>query len=205
MSKSASTFFSVQNFLLLVFLFCFVTQGNKVKTENHKGALPLSFFGDGENETDDPLDYQDALTSNTAPSIKESPKKSFGSSIPITDLISSLYSQAELNTSVNHTQSPSDKNLGSTQDVDDSDLIDGDGDFDDDSWEFKAAFSGTVRENQISNPAHGDSHMKYSTKVEQKDYEDFYSKLKDGLFLVAQCHLDNLKVGRFLRSFLVPP
>ncbi|KAJ4719487.1 putative Nucleolar GTPase [Melia azedarach] len=35
--------------------------------------------------------------------------------------------------------------------------------------------------------------MKYSTKVEQKDYEDFYSKLKDGLFLVAQCHLDNLK------------
>lgn len=172
-----------------------------MKSENHKGALPLSFFGDGEHQTDDSLIYQDASTANPAPSTRDTAKKSPRSNISINDLISSLYNQADQNTSVNHMQSPCEDHLGSTQKAV---LIDDDGDFDDDSWEFKGSFSTSIGESQISTPADGDTHVKYSTNVEQKEYADFYSKLKDELYAVARCHLDNLKVGRFVKIFTFP-
>lgn len=167
--------------------------GNEVKLENHKGALPLSLFGDGEHETDNSLISQDALTSNPAPPTRDSAKKSSRSNISISDLISSLYSQAEQNTSVNPIQSPSEVHLGSTQKAV---LVDDDGDFDDDSWEFKGSFSRSIGESQTLTPADGDSHIRYSTNVELKEYADFYSKLKDELYVVARCHLDNLKKAR---------
>lgn len=167
--------------------------GNEVKLENHKGALPLSLFGDGEHEIDNSLIYQDALTSNPDPTARVNAKTSPRSNISINDLISSLYSQAERNSSVNHMQSPSEDHLGSTQK---GALIEDDGDFDDDSWEFKGSFSRSIGESQTSTPADGDSHIKYSTNVEQKEYADFYSKLKDELYVVARCHLDNLKKAR---------
>lgn len=168
--------------------------GNEVKLENHKGALPLSLFGDGEHETDNSLISQNALTSNPAPTTRDSTKKSSLSNISINDLISSLYSQAEQNTSVNPIQTPSDDRLGSTQKavlVDDDD-----GDFDDDSWEFKGSLSRSIGESQTSTPADEDSHIRYSTDVELQEYADFYSKLKDELYVVARCHLDNLKKAR---------
>lgn len=174
-----------------------------MKLENHKGALPLSLFGDGEHETDNSLISQNALTSNPAPTTRDSTKKSSLSNISINDLISSLYSQAEQNTSVNPIQTPSDDRLGSTQKavlVDDDD-----GDFDDDSWEFKGSLSRSIGESQTSTPADEDSHIRYSTDVELKEYADFYSKLKDELYVVARCHLDNLKVGRFVNIFTFPP
>lgn len=173
-----------------------------MKLENHKGALPLSLFGDGEHETDNSLISQDALTSNPAPTASDSAKKSPRSNISINDLISSLYSQAEQNTFVNPIQSPNEDHLGSTQKAV---LVDDDGDFDDDSWEFKGSFSRSIGESQTSTPADGDSHIKYSTDMEQKEYADFYSRLKDELYVVARCHLDNLKVGRFVKIFIFPP
>ncbi|KDO59500.1 hypothetical protein CISIN_1g048300mg [Citrus sinensis] len=167
--------------------------GKEVKLENHKGALPLSLFGDGEHETDNSLISQDALTANPAPTASDSAKKSPRSNISINDLISSLYSQAEQNTFVNPIQSPNEDHLGSTQKAV---LVDDDGDFDDDSWEFKGSFSRSIGESQTSTPADGDSHIKYSTDMEQKEYADFYSRLKDELYVVARCHLDNLKKAR---------
>ncbi|KAH9755005.1 hypothetical protein KPL71_015629 [Citrus sinensis] len=169
------------------------SKGNEVKLENHKGALPLSLFGDGEHETDNSLISQDALTANPAPTASDSAKKSPRSNISINDLISSLYSQAEQNTFVNPIQSPNEDHLGSTQKAV---LVDDDGDFDDDSWEFKGSFSRSIGESQTSTPADGDSHIKYSTDMEQKEYADFYSRLKDELYVVARCHLDNLKKAR---------
>ncbi|XP_044466448.1 uncharacterized protein LOC123196453 isoform X2 [Mangifera indica] len=125
-------------------------------------------------------------------------KKSQGSRVSISDLITSLYNQAEQKAPVNHSQKPSEIGLDSLIKAVDSNLVDGDGDLDDDSWEFKDAVSRTVDE-QISVPGLEDPHVKHSTKVEpkklieQKDYADFYSKLEDELWFVAQCHLDNLK------------
>ncbi|XP_044466434.1 uncharacterized protein LOC123196453 isoform X1 [Mangifera indica] len=135
-------------------------------------------------------------------------KKSQGSRVSISDLITSLYNQAEQKAPVNHSQKPSEIGLDSLIKAVDSNLVDGDGDLDDDSWEFKDAVSRTVDE-QISVPGLEDPHVKHSTKVEpkklieQKDYADFYSKLEDELWFVAQCHLDNLKVVRFVRKHKV--
>ncbi|XP_031281329.1 uncharacterized protein LOC116139819, partial [Pistacia vera] len=178
-------------------------RGKDTKLESHRGALPLSLFGDGDIETNDSSIHQDVPNYNLASSTTDDIKKSQGSSVSISDLITSLYSQAEQNTPVNHTQNPSEKGFNSVQKVVDSNLADGDGDgdFDDDSWEFKGAVSRTV-DDQISVPGLGDSHVRHSTKVEpkklieQKDYADFYSELEDELLFVAQYHLDNLKKER---------
>ncbi|KAJ0013596.1 hypothetical protein Pint_19898 [Pistacia integerrima] len=138
------------------------------------------FFGDGEIETNDSSIHQHVPNYNLASSTTDDIKKSQGSSVSISDLITSLYSQAEQNTPVNHTQNPSEK----------------------------GAVSRTV-DDQISVPGLGDSHVRHSTKVEpkklieQKDYADFYSELEDELLFVAQYHLDNLKKERSAAALCV--
>jgi hypothetical protein len=161
----------------------------------------MSIFSDGKLESDDSSILQDStftLTSNPRSSI-QSP----GSNTSINDLISSLYSQAEQNASVNNTPKASDHEVHSTPTVFESDLVNGDDDFDDDSWDFKAAVSGTRAEDQTSDIDLGDSQKKLSTTLELNDCVDFYCKLKDELCSIALCHLDNLKVGKLLRSFYV--
>ncbi|KAL5783658.1 hypothetical protein ACOSP7_008687 [Xanthoceras sorbifolium] len=170
-------------------------KGNEVKFENRKGALPLSLFGDDELQTDNDLIPQDVSTHSLTSTINDI-KTSHRSTISLNDFISSLYNQAEQNTSVNHSRSKSENALDSMHEVVDSNLVVGDGDFDDDSWEFKCAFSGSVAIIQTPLPNHGDSHMTYSTKVESEDYVDFYSKLEHELCFVSQCHFDNLKKAR---------
>uniref|UniRef100_A0A2N9EVN7 Synergin gamma C-terminal domain-containing protein n=1 Tax=Fagus sylvatica TaxID=28930 RepID=A0A2N9EVN7_FAGSY len=166
-------------------------QRNEVRSENHREPLPMSIFSDGKLESDDSSILQDStftLTSNPRSSI-QSP----GSNTSINDLISSLYSQAKQNASVNNTPKASDHEVHSTPTVFESDLVNGDDDFDDDSWDFKAAVSGTRAEDQTSDIDLGDSQKKLSTTLELNDCVDFYCKLKDELCLIALCHLDNLK------------
>ncbi|KAL5850811.1 hypothetical protein ACOSQ4_008824 [Xanthoceras sorbifolium] len=170
-------------------------KGNEVKFENRKGALPLSLFGDDELQTDNDLIPQDVSTHSLTSTINDI-KTSHRSTISLNDFISSLYNQAEQNTSVNHSRSKSENALDSMHEVVDSNLVVGNGDFDDDSWEFKCAFSGSVAIIQTPLPNHGDSHITYSTKVESEDYVDFYSKLEHELCFVSRCHFDNLKKAR---------
>ncbi|TXG65534.1 hypothetical protein EZV62_006809 [Acer yangbiense] len=170
-------------------------KGNEVKIENHKGALPLSFFGDEELQTGDHLNPQDVSTHSPTSTVKDI-KTSHRSTISLNDLISNLYNQTEQNTSVNHTRSKSENALDSMHEVVDSNLVVSDDDFDDDSWEFKGSFSGSIAINQTSVPNHGDSHITYSTKVEPKDYADFYAKLNHELCFVSQFHFDSLKNAR---------
>ena len=125
------------------------------------------------------------------------------SNISINDLISSLYSQSEKNASLNHISNPSENGLPSSQTEVCSNLVNGDNDFDDDSWEFKGDISGTRGENQKSPLGFGDSYEKYSTKTGLNDYVDVYSKLTAELCFVALSHLDNMKVGRVLESLFV--
>ncbi|OMO99164.1 hypothetical protein COLO4_13482 [Corchorus olitorius] len=173
--------------------------GNEEKVEKHKGALPLSIFGDAELEPDDSLRYEDVSVHQ--PTSARAVMKDTHSSISINDLISSLYSQAEKNASINHISNPSGNELHSSQTVVGSNLVNGDDDFDDDSWDFKGAVSGTREENQNSQLSSGDSYEKYSTKLGLNDYVDFYSKLTAELCSVSLIQLDKMKKDR---SIAVP-
>ncbi|OMO62506.1 hypothetical protein CCACVL1_22783 [Corchorus capsularis] len=174
-------------------------QGNEEKVEKQKGALPLSIFGDAELEPDDSLRYEDVSVHQ--PTSARAVMKDTHSNISINDLISSLYSQAEKNASINHISNPSGNELHSSQTVVGSNLVNGDDDFDDDSWDFKGAVSGTREENQNSQLSSGDSYEKYSTKLGLNDYVDFYSKLTAELCSVSLIHLDKMKKDR---SIAVP-
>lgn len=74
-------------------------------------------------------------------------------------------------------------------------LIDGDDGFEDDSWEFKDAFSVANSQCQASLIDHRDLPTPSSTKLEPPDYVDFYCKLKEELCNAVLFHLHNLKVG----------
>lgn len=158
--------------------------------------MPLSIFGDEEEEADDPVIYQD-ISSQMPTSIPGNSIKS--PHLNISDLISSLYSQAEQNTSVNHAQNPNENGFGSCKTLMSLNLANDNDNFDDDSWEFKDASSGTKAEDQASVPGLGESQTKCSTKIELNDYVDFFSKLKEELQFVALFHLDNLKVGSLVK------
>ncbi|KAJ1387447.1 hypothetical protein SESBI_39969 [Sesbania bispinosa] len=83
--------------------------------------------------------------------------------------------------------------LQSSPTVLNSDLINGDDGFEDDSWEFKDAISGTRIQDQASTTDHGDLLTQLSTESGPDDYIEFYSKLKDELCNNVLFHLQNLK------------
>ena len=169
--------------------------------EKHKGALPLSIFGDAELVTDDSLRYEDVSTHK--PISPRAGLKDTHSNISINDLISCLYSHAEKHASLNHISYPSENGVLSSQTDVGSNLVNGDDDFDNNSWEFKGVVSGTRGENQNSPLGLGDLYEEYSTKMGINNYVDFYSKLTAELCFVALSHLDNMKVGRVLESLFV--
>ncbi|KAM4119202.1 hypothetical protein ACJW30_03G041600 [Castanea mollissima] len=166
-------------------------QRNEVRSENHKEPLPMSIFSDGKLESDDSSILQD-ISSFTPTSNPKSNIQSPGSNISINDLISTLYSQAEQNASVNNMPKESDHETHSTSTVFESDLGNSD-DFDDDSWDFKDAISGTRAEDRTSDIDLVDSQKKPSSTLELNDCVDFFCKLKGELCSIALCHLDNLK------------
>ncbi|XWS58211.1 hypothetical protein CRYUN_Cryun08bG0015200 [Craigia yunnanensis] len=167
------------------------TKGNEERLEKHKGASPLSIFGDADLETDDSLRYEDV--SIHKPTSLRAGMKDTHSNISIKDLVSNLYSQSEKNASLNHISNPRENGLPSSQMEVGSNLVNGDNDFDDDSWEFKGVISGTRGGNQESPLGFGDSYEKYSTKTRLNDYVDVYSKLTAELCFVALSHLENMK------------
>lgn len=182
--------------------FLLYSQGKKVRTENHKGALPLFLFGDEETEADDPVIHEDFSTQKSTSDQRVGIMKPH-LNISINDLISSLYSQAEQSTSVNDEQSLNDNGLNSTKIVIPSNLANANHDIDDDSWEFQDASTGARNEDQTSVLGLEQSHAKYSTKIELNDFVEFFSNLKKELHYIALCHLENLKVSG-LRNFSLP-
>ncbi|XP_039029688.1 uncharacterized protein LOC120163962 [Hibiscus syriacus] len=180
-----------------VFSFGNHIQGNEDASKKSKGAFPLSIFGDEEVETEDPLRYEDISIKhdNLRADIKDThPNTS------INDLISSLYSQADKKAPLNQISEPSENGLLSSHIVVGSDLANGDNNFDDDSWEFKDAVSGTRGENRNSSFGFGESYETYSTKTKLNDYVDFYSKLTSELCFVALSHLDIMKKDKSIAA-----
>ena len=74
-----------------------------------------------------------------------------------------------------------------------------DGDFADDTWEFKDTSSGTEAEDQT-----GKSNAERPTEVDKTDYLVFFSKLKGELTLVAFCQLEKLKVCVVINIYPLP-
>ncbi|KAG4983437.1 hypothetical protein JHK87_028186 [Glycine soja] len=98
------------------------------------------------------------------------------------------------NESAQKTSSPqvNENGLQSSPTFLNSDLTNGDDDFEDDSWEFKEATSGTINQDHTSTLDHRGL-PQLSTKLEQVDYAEFYSKVKDELCNYVLFHLQNLK------------
>ncbi|KAL6989674.1 hypothetical protein U1Q18_015425 [Sarracenia purpurea var. burkii] len=163
-------------------------QEDETASENHKGALPLSIFGDNELETDESLNVQDAFSHKTF-SHSRSGMNRQGSNVSIHDLISNLYSQAGKIPSVNNIEKNAGNGLDFSDEVLNPSLVNFDDDFDDASWEFKDASSQIRAVEHTSLCSPGDAPKKFSAKLKLNNYVDFYCKLKDEL----SSHLDSVK------------
>ncbi|KAL5566100.1 hypothetical protein UlMin_029264 [Ulmus minor] len=160
-----------------------VTQHNDTKLENHREALPLSIFGDEELETNTSPIHQDVSIDKLA----SDPKSSIsvpGSNLSLNDLISSLFSHSEQNTSVNHTPNISENAMPSAMEMLEPDNVNHDDGFDDDSWEFKDASSVIDIE---ALPG------KSSSKLQLTEFVDIYCKLKDESCFLALSLFEKLK------------
>nr|KYP74344.1 hypothetical protein KK1_007019 [Cajanus cajan] len=156
-------------------------------SENRREALPLSIFGDEIPDSDEHPVSQD-LSPYTPTSPVRNNTNSPSSNLSIND-IWNLYNQAENQTSHNVAPKATNENgLQYSPTVLNSDLTNADDDFEDDSWEFKDAISGTGSLDHIDSPL-----TQLSTKLEQIDYVEFYSELKDELSNYVLFHLQNLK------------
>lgn len=121
------------------------------------------------------------------------------SSIPINDLITSLYNEADQNTSVNQIGKASNGQINSS--VVESDLIVSDDEFDDSSWEFKDASCRDEDKNSSSALALGESCTTVVSRSELNECIELYCKLKDALCSIVLRHIDNLQVGRLKTEF----
>ncbi|XP_052193434.1 uncharacterized protein LOC127801934 [Diospyros lotus] len=137
-------------------------QGNETISKNHKEALPLSIFGDEEQELGDSLKLQDAFTFETLPHLRNG-INSQGSVISIHDLISNLYSQAEI-PPVDKTEELVGNRLDSSNEVLNPSPVNCDDDFDDASWEFQDApsLSGPVEHTSLRSPEKVNENLLYS-------------------------------------------
>ena len=93
----------------------------------------------------------------------------------------------------NHPTEVSENGLHTPLEVLNSHLSNDDDGFEDDSWEFKDAVSGTSTHDQASTTDHHDLLTQLSTKLEPSDYLEFFIKLKDELCNNVLFHLQNLK------------
>ncbi|XP_062084728.1 uncharacterized protein LOC133790905 isoform X2 [Humulus lupulus] len=169
---------------------------NEVKPKSHE-ALPLSIFGDEELENDSSQFPNDVLTHKPTSYPSYNSNKALGSNLSINDLISSLYIQAEENTSVSDTPKVSENGMPAALSPLESDILnhddDSDDDDDDDAWEFKDAVLDTKDQNQTFATHVEDLPSKSYIKLQLRDSVEFYSKLKDDSCFVALSHFENLK------------
>ncbi|XP_058760589.1 uncharacterized protein LOC131633927 [Vicia villosa] len=104
-----------------------------------------------------------------------------------------LAQESAQNTSLNHPTEVTENGLQTSLEVLNSDLINDNDGFEDDSWEFKDAISGKSTRDQASTIDHKDLLTQLSPKLEPSDCVEFFSTLKDELCNNVLFHLQNLK------------
>ncbi|CAI9102247.1 OLC1v1000488C1 [Oldenlandia corymbosa var. corymbosa] len=158
-------------------------QDNEIRRQQYQGALPLSIFGEEENEVDGSSNIDDAFILQPAPSKGNDHSPKLPTSI--NDLISNLYSQDEHVSSSSPVSNLVENGLGPSNTVSDAN--------DDSSWEFKDSFSHDVAESGRSPYENENADERSSSKLKLQSYVDFYSKLQDELYFIAKDHLASLK------------
>ncbi|KAG8391005.1 hypothetical protein BUALT_Bualt01G0143000 [Buddleja alternifolia] len=159
-------------------------QEKDMKSNYHVGALPLSIFGYEEPDTGGCLDVQDTFMHQST----SDQRNSHTPTTVISDLISSLYSQAEQTSSVNTVEKPTTLSTA----VLSSDLVNDADHLDDNSWGFQDATQTTL-DTEASLFNSGDTYLSISSKLKLSNYLDFYSILKEELCLSAKCHIESIK------------
>ncbi|CAN4111157.1 unnamed protein product [Withania somnifera] len=169
-------------------------QATESKLENHKEALPLSIFGDGELEIDGSANAEDIFVPHNASHSRND--RSPDSSISINDLISNLYGQAEQISPVHSVQVPNSTSDSPQDLVSNSNLLNGEDDLDDGEWDFKDSSSQMRLYNDISLLTSEDPPQRKISSLNLDNYLDLYAKLRNELCYHAKCHLDDLKRAR---------
>ncbi|XP_042488435.1 uncharacterized protein LOC122068635 [Macadamia integrifolia] len=125
-------------------------QGNGKGLGDHQEPLSLSFFSNGKLNADDSL-YGEDVSYKPANDLRNSTNgHGFDPSVSLTDLISTLYSQAEGIPVDNSMKKPTEDEFSSSKVGVNADLVNGEDNFDGNSWEFKDAFSETMVEDELS-------------------------------------------------------
>lgn len=165
-------------------------QRNSELLSSHQKALPLSIFGDEGLETTDDFSINQDASTFISVTHEGHNNKNLGSSVSINDLISSLYSQAENNGSINSSPEEDENGINSSPRMSHSDFGNDD---DDDSWEFKDASPDVNMPDQTYVTILEDLPQLSSTKLQFDCYMDFYHKLNLVLNHVVHGLLENLK------------
>lgn len=171
-------------------------QEKQTQTGHPRGALPQSLFSADTEESSDCFDLQNEVVH--MPTL--GPGNSFSeqnSVISINDLISKLYSQTQLTSSVDSTLKPAENGVHSPAEITVTTPLGEDDDWDDGSWEFKGAYSENGVVEQLSTAILGNMAQKQSEILpELQNYIDFYDQLRDSLCFLLSCQLDELKKAR---------
>ncbi|XP_021742477.1 uncharacterized protein LOC110708611 isoform X2 [Chenopodium quinoa] len=168
-------------------------QEKQTQTKHSRGALPLSLFCDDSEESSDSLNLQNEVAQ--MPTLN--PVNSFSGQKPaisIKDLVSNLYSEAQLTSSVDSTVKPAENGVHSPPKAAVTTSLDEDDDWDDDSWEFKGAYSDNGVGEQLSTAIPGNVAQKQLPELQI--YIDFYDELRGSLCFLLSCQLDELKKAR---------
>ncbi|KAF9606430.1 hypothetical protein IFM89_025119 [Coptis chinensis] len=165
-------------------------QGNGKESDNIRGALPLSIFSDGKQDSDEPLHV---LSYKPTLSVKNGINSQISSpNLSLNDLIYDLYSKADNVPSIG---SPEHTGNGSSLDQTGlkSDLANVDDDFDESSWEFRGAPLETEVESSFPLGDLEYLSQKLPTESEITSFAEFYSSLKEESSLIILHHIDGLK------------
>ncbi|KAL0357340.1 UNVERIFIED_CONTAM: hypothetical protein Scaly_1419700 [Sesamum calycinum] len=168
-------------------------QGKDTVLNYHKGAIPLSIFGNEEPESDGSSDVQDVFTYQSTSDQRNNHTPT--TVMSINDLISNLYSQTEQISSISTVQKPSKTRLSLSNAVSSPNRVNDDDHLDHDSWDFKDA-SQTRFDSEASLHGVGNTDLSVSSRLKLNNHLDFYSKLKEELCFVTKCQIESLKQAR---------
>ena len=163
--------------------------------------MPLSLFSDVAEESNDCLVLQNEVIHKPTLSTGYS-FNTQGSGIPIHDLISNLYSQAQLNT-VDSTRKVAENGVHFPSTVAVTTPLDGGDIGDDGSWEYIDASSENEVKERLPTAIPGNMFQKQTEILpELQTYIDFYEQLRDSLCFLLSWQLDELKVCVLLKIFI---
>ncbi|PIA30796.1 hypothetical protein AQUCO_05400120v1 [Aquilegia coerulea] len=168
-------------------------QENGKAQENDRKALPLSIFSDGNLDSDESLFGEEVFSFNPTTFVRNGINSQVSSSkLSLNELISDLYGQAKNVPAASSTPEHTGIGFSSAQATVDSNLPDGEDDFD----EFIAAFSENKSEYSSPTVVQGNIHQELPAESKISSFVEFYTRLKEESGSIILHHLSNLKNGQ---------